>query len=139
MIYEGLRIKTPNEQYLKTLTSFKNEVYTSFLYNYSTKNETTGKYEIKERYIINVYNIVPNPDSEIICTRIVNCKPAENKSKDGRTFLNCIVTIEADNVKEPKLPAYANNTHAVRNDIPQSVQYQQQTRVLDVTEDDLPF
>lgn len=144
MIYKGLRIKTPSANFIKKMQDFKGNPYTSFLYNYSAKNEKSGKYEIKERYVINIFNIVPNADSEIICTNIVNCKPQIMKSKDGRDFLNCVVTIEADNVSEPKLSTYVNNPNAKPSNVNVNQQntYQdnvQQYNSVEIDEDLLPF
>ena len=115
MIYEGLRIKTPSSNYINKYVDFKGYVYYTFFYNYCVKNKETNIYEVKERYIINIYNIIPNPDSEIICTKIVNCKPKESISGD-KTYFNVCVTIEAENVSKEKLPRYCDNARKNQND-----------------------
>lgn len=145
MIYEGLRIKTPSKKFIKKYKTYDGDDVYTFLYGYGTKNKETNKYEVKERYTIYVKNIVPNEDSEIICTKIISCKPVIKTSSDGREFLQCEVTIEADNVKKPKLSRYKDN---VDNGMkPEYVEKEEETQTYNnnnnnydyVDEDELPF
>ena len=142
MMYAGLRIKTPHSEFIKQLKYNNSDTIYSFFYNYFIKNKETNKYEVAEAYVVNVLNIMPKPDSEIICTKIVKCQPKVMKSKDGRDFLNCVVFIEADNVSEPKLPRYEEQAQQKQqsniNGYNRTTQ-QKQTNNLEVGEDDLPF
>ena len=142
MMFAGLRIKTPHSEFIKRLNYNNGEIIYSFFYNYMIKNKESNKYEIAEAYVVNVTNIMPKPDSEIICTKIIKCQPKIMKSQDGRDFLNCVVYIEADNVSEPKLPRYEEQ--AQQKQQPNTNSYnkttqQKQTNNLEVGEDDLPF
>lgn len=140
MIYEGLRIKTPNKQYIKKYKTYDGDDVYSFLYNYGTKNKETNKYEVKERYTLYIKNIIPNEDSEIICTKIINCKPIIKTSSDGREFLQCEVTIEADNVKNPKLSRYKDNVNnGIKPEYIEKEETQENQNYVDNYEDDLPF
>lgn len=144
MMYAGLRIKTPHSEFIKQLKYDNGDTIYSFFYNYFVKNKETNKYEVAEAYVVNVTNIIPKPDSEIICTKLIKCQPKIMKSKDGRDFLNCVVFIEADNVSEPKLPRYEEqaqqtqqpNTTTTNNNT--STQNNNNTN-LEIQEDDLPF
>ena len=137
MMYAGLRIKTPHSEYIKKIKYENSDTIYSFFYNYFIKNKETNKYEVAEAYVVNVTNIIPKADSEIICTKIIKCQPKIMKSQDGRDFLNCVVYIEADNVSEPKLPRYeeqAQQPNTTTNNINTT---QSDNSV--VEEDDLPF
>nr|DAR54901.1 MAG TPA: single-stranded DNA-binding protein [Caudoviricetes sp.] len=116
MIYNDLRIKTPKAEWIYEKKDKKGQTYYRFLYNYSKKNEKTQQYEIAERYTINVINIKPNADSDIICTRIVATRPCTNFGKDNKTYLVNEVWIEADNVSEAKLSRYQDNVPGMNND-----------------------
>ena len=136
MMYAGLRIKTPHSEFIKKIKYENTDTIYSFFYNYFVKNKETNKYEVAEAYVVNVTNIIPKPDSEIICTKILKCQPKIMKSKDGRDFLNCVVFIEADNVSEPKLPRYEEQ--AQQNQPTQQQENNNNTN-LEIQEDDLPF
>ena len=138
MMYAGLRIKTPHSEFIKQIKYNNSDTMYSFFYNYFVKNKETNKYEVAEAYVVNVLNIMPKPDSEIICTKIVKCQPKIMKSQDGRSFLNCVVFIEADNVSEPKLPRYEEQAQQ-QNINNYNNQQQKEKDNLEVQEDDLPF
>ena len=72
MMYAGLRIKTPHSEFIKQLKYDNGDTIYSFFYNYFVKNKETNKYEVAEAYVVNVTNIMPKPDSEIICTKIIS-------------------------------------------------------------------
>ena len=137
MMYAGLRIKTPHSEFIKQLQYDNGDTIYSFFYNYFVKNKETNKYEIAEAYVVNVTNIIPKPDSEIICTKLIKCQPKIMKSKDGRDFLNCVVFIEADNVSEPKLPRYEEQ--AQQKQQPNTTAKSQSNNNLEMQEDDFPF
>lgn len=137
MMYAGLRIKTPHSEFIKQLQNNNGEKIYSFFYNYFVKNKETDKYEVAEAYVVNVTNIIPKPDSEIICTKLIKCQPKIMKSKDGRDFLNCVVFIEADNVSEPKLPRYEEQ--AQQKQQPNTTAKSQSNNNLEMQEDDFPF
>ena len=141
MMYAGLRIKTPHSEFIKKIKYENSDTIYSFFYNYFIKNKETNKYEVAEAYVVNVTNIMPKPDSEIICTKIIKCQPKVMKSQDGRDFLNCVVYIEADNVSEPKLPRYEEQAQQNQNQKNNNYNNQQQKEKenLEVGEDDLPF
>lgn len=142
MMYAGLRIKTPHSEFIKKIKYENSDTIYSFFYNYFIKNKETNKYEVAEAYVVNVTNIMPKPDSEIICTKIIKCQPKVMKSQDGRDFLNCVVYIEADNVSEPKLPRYeeqAQQNQYQNNNNNYNNQQQKEKDNLEVGEDDLPF
>lgn len=141
MMYAGLRIKTPHSEFIKQLKYDNGDTIYSFFYNYFVKNKETNKYEVAEAYVVNVTNIMPKPDSEIICTKIIKCQPKIMKSQDGRDFLNCVVYIEADNVSEPKLPRYEEQAqqNQYQNNNNYNNQQQKEKDNLEVGEDDLPF
>lgn len=145
MIYEGLRIKTPSKQFIKKYKTYNGDDVYTFLYNYGSKNKETNKYEVKERYTIYVKNIVPNEDSEIICTKILSCRPVIKTSSDGRDFLQCEATIEADNVEKPKLSRYKDNVdngmkpEYVEKEEEETQTYNNNNNYDYVNEDDLPF
>lgn len=148
MMYVGLRIKTPSAPWLKQFCTYDNtQTYYSFLYNYKVKNEETGEYEIAERYIVNVMNIVPNADSDIVCTKILKCKPIIKKDKNGKEYLNCDVYIEAENVAKPKLSRYQDNVNQKNSNMISEQQKQNQNNNqnqysndnLSINENDLPF
>lgn len=142
MMYVGLRIKTPHSEFIKKIKYENSDTIYSFFYNYFIKNKETNKYEVAEAYVVNVTNIMPKPDSEIICTKIIKCQPKVMKSQDGRDFLNCVVYIEADNVSEPKLPRYeeqAQQNQYQNNNNNYNNQQQKEKDNLEVGEDDLPF
>ena len=137
MMYAGLRIKTPHSEFIKQIKNNNGEIIYSFFYNYFVKNKETDKYEVAEAYVVNVTNIIPKPDSEIICTKLIKCQPKVMKSKDGRDFLNCVVYIEADNVSEPKLPRYEEQ--AQQKQQPNTTAKSQSNNNLEMQEDDFPF
>lgn len=137
MMYAGLRIKTPHSEFIKQLKDNSGNIIYSFFYNYFVKNKETDKYEVAEAYVVNVTNIIPKPDSEIICTKLIKCQPKIMKSKDGRDFLNCAVFIEADNVSEPKLPRYEEQ--AQQKQQPNTTAKSQSNNNLEMQEDDFPF
>ena len=137
MMFAGLRIKTPHSEFIKQLQNNNGEKIYSFFYNYFVKNKETDKYEVAEAYVVNVTNIIPKPDSEIICTKLIKCQPKIMKSKDGRDFLNCVVFIEADNVSEPKLPRYEEQ--AQQKQQPNTIAKSQSNNNLEMQEDDFPF
>ena len=137
MMYAGLRIKTPHSEFIKQLQNNNGEKIYSFFYNYFVKNKETNQYEVAEAYVVNVTNIIPKPDSEIICTKLIKCQPKIMKSKDGRDFLNCVVFIEADNVSEPKLPRYEEQ--AQQKQQPNTIAKSQSNNNLEMQEDDFPF
>lgn len=137
MMYAGLRIKTPHSEFIKQLQNNNGEKIYSFFYNYFVKNKETNQYEVAEAYVVNVTNIIPKPDSEIICTKLIKCQPKIMKSKDGRDFLNCVVFIEADNVSEPKLPRYEEQ--AQQKQQPNTTTKSQSNNNLEMQEDDFPF
>ncbi len=152
MIYEGLRIKTPSSNFIRKYKDYDGNDYFSFLYNYSVKNKDTGEYEVAERYVINIYNIEPKSDCEVICTKIVKCKPQVMTAKDGKEYLNCVVFIQADNVEKPKLSTYADNPNAKNKQQPNFNQPPQQPKPsynnqpnnqspygIDISDEDLPF
>lgn len=141
MMYAGLRIKTPHSEFIKQLRYNNSDTIYSFFYNYFIKNKETNKYEVAEAYVVNVTNIMPKADSEIICTKIIKCQPKVMKSKDGRDFLNCVVFIEADNVSEPKLPRYEEQSQQTQksNTNNYNTKIKKQNDNLEVQEDDLPF
>lgn len=141
MMYAGLRIKTPHSEFIKKIKYENSDTMYSFFYNYFVKNKETNKYEVAEAYVVNVTNIMPKPDSEIICTKLIKCQPKVMKSKDGRDFLNCVVFIEADNVSEPKLPRYEEQAqqNQYQNNNNYNNQQQKEKDNLEVGEDDLPF
>ena len=141
MMYAGLRIKTPHSEFIKKIKYENSDTIYSFFYNYFIKNKETNKYEVAEAYVVNVTNIMPKPDSEIICTKIIKCQPKVMKSQDGRDFLNCVVYIEADNVSEPKLPRYEEQAqqNQYQNNNNYNNQQQKEKDNLEVGEDDLPF
>lgn len=137
MMYAGLRIKTPHSEFIKQIKNNNDEIIYSFFYNYFVKNKETDKYEVAEAYVVNVTNIIPKPDSEIICTKLIKCQPKVMKSKDGRDFLNCVVYIEADNVSEPKLPRYEEQ--AQQKQQPNTTAKSQSNNNLEMQEDGFPF
>ena len=142
MMYAGLRIKTPHSEFIKKIKYENTDTIYSFFYNYFIKNKETNKYEVAEAYVVNVTNIIPKADSEIICTKIIKCQPKIMKSQDGRDFLNCVVYIEADNVSEPKLPRYEEQSQQNQyqnNNNNYNNQQQKEKDNLEVEEDDLPF
>lgn len=143
MMYAGLRIKTPHSEFIKKIKYENSDTMYSFFYNYFVKNKETNKYEVAEAYVVNVTNIMPKPDSEIICTKLIKCQPKIMKSKDGRDFLNCVVFIEADNVSEPKLPRYeeqAQQTQQPNTTTTNTTTSQNNNNTnLEIQEDDLPF
>ena len=142
MMYAGLRIKTPHSEFIKKIKYDNSDTIYSFFYNYFIKNKETNKYEVAEAYVVNVTNIMPKPDSEIICTKIIKCQPKVMKSQDGRDFLNCVVYIEADNVSESKLPRYEEQSQQNQyqnNNNNYNNQQQKEKDNLEVGEDDLPF
>ena len=142
MMYAGLRIKTPHSEFIKKIKYENTDTIYSFFYNYFVKNKETNKYEVAEAYVVNVTNIMPKPDSEIICTKLIKCQPKVMKSKDGRDFLNCVVFIEADNVSEPKLPRYEEQPQQQpqqQNTSNYNETLQNKTDILNIEDDDLPF
>ena len=141
MMFAGLRIKTPHSEFIKRIKYNNGEIIYSFFYNYFVKNKETNQYEVAEAYVVNVSNINPKPDSEIICTKILKCQPKIMKSKDGRDFLNCVVFIEADNVSEPKLPRYEEQAQQTQQPTTtnNNTSTQNNTTNLEIQEDDLPF
>lgn len=132
---KGSKIKVPKAQFVKEMKDYNKNPYYSFLYNHSVKNKQTGEWEITERYVINVMDVIVQPETEIEIVEILEAKPQIMKSKDGRDFLNCVMWV---NVGENK---NNNNFNQQQTYQQQFVKQEQQptynTNI--VEEDDLPF
>ena len=100
MIFLGLKIRIPNSKFIKKFKDYEGREYYSFIYHYRIKDEKTNQWETVERYIINISNIEIKPESHIICTKILQCKPQNVVAKNGKEYNNCVVFIEGENVKE---------------------------------------
>lgn len=109
----GEIIKTPPSSFIKEITRYKGDKIHSFFYNVSRKKEGSDEYEIAERYVVFVENMFIKPDTEIVIDKIIETKPKENISADGRKFLNNLVWVEISlkDKAKPKEPEYT-----VKND-----------------------
>lgn len=141
MIRKGMRIKTPSQAYIRTYNKYNNSgEYYSFLYNVGKVNPETKKFETQEHYTINVMNIKPNPDSDIDVVEILTAKPVIKTSKDGREFLQCEVSINAENYSQPVSPTYRENAKVnPDNQQNNNVERPQEIKSVDEIEDDFPF
>ena len=143
---KNTKIKVPQKQFVKELKDYNGMPYYSFFHNHSVKNKETGQWEIVERYVINVMNVILQPEIEIEITEIIEAKPQLMKSKDGRDFLNCIIWV---NVNVLNNQNNANANYQTQNNQQYYQQPQQQyqpqyqqsvnTNQTIVDEDDLPF
>lgn len=101
MIWENSKIRVPRAEYIRVKKNDNNKYVYSFFFNKSIKNDETGEWEVKERYVINLSNIEPNPDSDITITKIKGVEPRIMSSNNGKEYLNCVLYIEAENY-QPK-------------------------------------
>ena len=136
---KGSKIKVPKSQFVKEMKDYNNNPYYSFLYNHSVKNKQTGEWEITERYVINVMDVIIQPETEIEIVDILEAKPQIMKSKDGRDFLNCVMWV---NVGENKNNNNFNQQQTYQQQIAKQEQQTYQQPIYNtniVEEDDLPF
>ncbi len=90
------KIKVPITNYIKKYTKQDGTEYYSFLYKKSILNEETKKWEVKEEYVVNITNIEPIPESEIVITKITGSIPKTMIDKKGVPHLNCCIWCEAE-------------------------------------------
>lgn len=144
---KNTKIKVPQSQFVKEMKDYNGMPYYSFFHNHSVKNKQTGNWEIVERYVINVMNVILKPEMEIEITEIIEAKPQTMKSKDGRDFLNCVLWVNVNVLGDNQ--NNVNNNYQPQNNQQQYYQPQQQTQAQYqqsanvneqiVDEDDLPF
>lgn len=109
MIKKGSIITTPKDpRFYKNFKSKNNTKITSFLYNVTEKDNSTNKYDIKERYIINILNIEPNYNQRIIVEEIISVVPQINKDKNGKEYLNVSLLL---NCAIPNKPSHTRNNN----------------------------
>ena len=135
-----------NKSFVKELKDYNGTPYYSFLHNHSTRNKETDKWEIRERYVINVMNIIVKAGTEIQLTEILEAKPEIMYSKDGREFLNCVMWVNAREVVEDNnnnnyqpQQTYQQNYQQAPNPQYQQPQVSNQQVINVVDDDDLPF
>ena len=104
MIRKNKVLKVPSPQFVKELRDFTGNIHYSFLYNECRKNQDTQEWEITGRYCINVMNMDLQPNTSIIITEILGCKPTVTKDKKGKEYLNCVVEVNARDVEEKRQP-----------------------------------
>ena len=145
------KIKVPISNYIKKYTKQDGTEYYSFLYKKSILNEETKKWEVKEEYVINITNIEPIPESEIVITKITGTMPKTMTDKKGVPHLNCCVWCEAETYgnsgrkqRQQQQPTgnnyYSSNQqkYAARQSEPKP-QYDPTPDVIYEDDDDLPF
>ena len=108
------KLKTPISQYIKELKDYNNNTYYSFLHNKSERNKETNEWVIKERYVINVINMVIKPNIDIEITEILESTPKIMRDRNGKEYMNCILFVTAKVVGETPKEEYKNDN----NDFP---------------------
>ena len=132
------RLSVPaNKSFVKELKDYNGTPYYSFLHNHNIRNKETGVWETKERYVINVMNIIVKAGTEIQLTEILEAKPEIMYSKDGREFLNCVMWVNAREVFDEQKPQPQQQSQYPQPQQP-TYNYPPQNNV-NVDDDDLPF
>ena len=125
---KGEKIKVPNSQFVKEMKDYNNNPYYSFFFNKNAKKKDSDEWYVSERYVINVMNIVVEPMAEIQITDILDAKPQIMYDKKGKEYLNCMLWVNADNIKVENQDISSSQPQS------NSTTYQNEEY-----EDDLPF
>lgn len=98
----GEKLTVPPKEFMKKFKRQDGTEFYSFFHNVSKKNKDTDQYEIIERYVIFVMNLILYADMEIEIEKIIETKPKLMIGNGGKEFLNNLVWIEAKEVVKEK-------------------------------------
>lgn len=137
----NMRIKTPPQNLIWKQKDLNGNDVWQFPFNNSYK--PSGKDEfIKENYIVKVLNLEPQPNTEYFVSKIIECYPQVAKSKDGRTFLNCVAVIEIDYAENQQNNNNENNYNNASSSNTSSIDSNSkpiENNNIGISDDDLPF
>lgn len=119
MIKVGSKIKLPNDKkFMKTYINQKtNKEILSFFYNVYEKDNNNNKYIVKERYVIEIVNTIPNLGSTIIIDEIYSVQPKIAYDSKGKEYLNIYLWVKCTEQTQQKYNKnnYNNNNNNNNN------------------------